>query len=275
MENQAELILAPESYAELFAEWSRHPEAVPFAGGTSLIRRCQDGRNLDLPGTILSLDKMAEMERINRSERFLEIGATVKLGRIIELRRFAPEALISCLGEIVGQQLRNMATIGGNVCRHLESVAALTALDAQYELRGAQSSRWVTASRFYGGSDQCSLGECELLSRIRIPLEAWDYSAYRKFAGQERHARIAVFLARAQKNTLSDIRLVCKTEGGILRDRNGEIMLIGKRLPLTRRIAAAFVSRWEAFLRDSGDVDEFSGQELVNFIEANVGRLSM
>jgi len=261
MADQSDLILYPENYTELFTEWNRYPDAVPFAGGTTLIR----DHIPDLPSVILSLEKIEEMCRINRSERYLEIGAMVKLSRIIELRKFVPSVLVHCLRNIAGPQLRNMATIGGNVCRHLDSATAFTALDAQYELRSAQSSRWITAARFSPEPKPGALGPREILSRIRIPLDNWDYSAYKKFAGKN-----AVFLAKVQKNVLADIRIICKAANRIWRDKDSEIILIGKRLPLTRRMATTFIARWE---RGAENVDELSMREFVNFIEANVGNL--
>jgi len=270
MVDRSELVFSPENYAELFHDWQRYPDAIPFAGGTALLRG-QDRLVPQLPPVILSLDRIEEMRRINRSERYLEIGAMVRLSRIIELRKFGPGVLVHCLRNIAGPQLRNMATIGGNVCGHLDSVAAFTALDAQYELRGAQSSRWITAARFSPQPNPGALGQREILSRIRVPLDNWDYSAYRKFAAAA--GRNAVFLARVQKNMLADIRIICKTADRIWRDKDSEIVLIGKRLPLTRRIAATFVGRWETFLRGAQGVDELSRKEFVNFIEANVGNL--
>jgi len=264
MAAQPDAILSPESYPELFTEWNRHPDAVLFAGGTSLVRKN------DLPPVIFSLEKLEEMQRITRSERYLEIGAMVKLSRIIELRKFVPSVLVHCLRNIARPQLRNMATIGGNICLHLDSAAAFTALDAQYELRSAQSSRWITASRFSPEPGPGALGQRELLSRIRVPLDNWDYSAYRKFKGR---ARSVVFLAKPLKNMLADIRIICKTGNRVWRNKDSEILLIGKRLPLTRRIATAFVGRWETFLKGAENIDDLSRKELVNFIEMNVGNL--
>ena len=275
MADRSNLIFSPDNFADLFAEWHRYPDAVPFAGGTALIR-CQDRQVPELPPVILSLDGIEEMRRISRSERYLEIGATVKLSRIIEQRKFVPDVLVQCLRNIAGPQLRNMATIGGNICCHLDSASAFTALDAQYELRSAQSSRWITAARFSPEPSPGALGSRELLSRIRVPLDNWDYHAYKKFVRQASATgagRNAVFLAKAQKNVLADIRIICKTGDRIWRDKDSESLLIGKRLPITHRIASAFVGRWETFLRSAENVDDLSRRELVNFIEANVGNL--
>jgi len=278
MADQADLIFSPESYQELFADWGRFPNAVPFAGGSALIRS-QDGYLPTLPAVVISLEKVEEMQRITRSERYLEIGAMVTLSKIIELRKFVPRVLVHCLRNIARPQLRNMATIGGNVCCCLDSVAVFNALDAQYELRSMQSSRWITASRFSPEPGRNALAPQELLCRIRVPLDNWEYSAYKRFAGQASMARAgasrsAVFLAKPQKNVLTDIRIICKIADSIWRDKDSEIFLIGKRLPLSRRIAAAFVSRWETFLRTAKNLDDMPRKELINFIEVNVGNLA-
>ena len=267
-------IFFPSSYQELFAQWKRYPTAVLFAGGTGLLR--DQGRQVfELPPIALSLDKLEEMHRISRTERFLEIGAMVKLSQIIELGKIVPAALRSCLENIGGPQLRNMATIGGNICfpgRRLDSCTALCALDAQLELRTIQSSLWVSAPRFFTLHETILLAPQELLTRIRVPLDNWGYTAYKKFEGYANRSRVVLFLAKTQKNVLSDIKIVYKTDF-IWRDRDSESILIGKHLPLGRRIATDFIEHWEDYL-SGAQMDELSRQELINFIETNVLNLS-
>jgi len=79
-------------------------------------------------------------------------------------------------------------------------------------------------------------GSQELLTRIRVPLELWDYILYRKLG--DRGSRIesngvATFLARAQKDILSEVRLVFAGPF-IFRDRDIEAALTGKRCPGNR-----------------------------------------
>jgi len=268
-------IFFPASYSELFTSWDRFPEAVPFAGGTGLLR--EQGRKIfSLPPIILSLERLEEPLRISRTERYLEIGSMAKLSQIIALGKLVPKALRRCLESISGQQLRNMATIGGNICypgRCLDSAAIFAALDGQYELRSAQSSRWVSAARFFSSTGQNALNRQELLTRIRVPLENWDYTSYKKFEGQANQSRTAVFLVKIQKNILVDIKIIYKT-ALILRDKNIESRLIGKGLPLNRRIAADFVEYWDAFLAGIDSIDALSRKEMTNFIAMNVYNLS-
>jgi CO/xanthine dehydrogenase FAD-binding subunit len=275
MAEQLNLVFSPAGYSELYNLWNRYPKAVPFAGGTALIRE-QGKQVLELPSIILSLENIEEMRRISRSERYMEIGAMAKLSKIIDLGKIVPVPLRRCLENIAGPQLRNMATIGGNLCFRggcLDSSAALMALDAQFELRNAQSSRWVAASRFFPKPGETALHEKELLTRIRVPLEDWDYSIYQKFSGQASKSKVIVFLAKIQKNILNDIRIVYKTST-LWRDKDSESILIGKHLPLHHRVAADFIASWEAYLSGIEYVDELSRKELVNFIETNIAYLS-
>ena len=266
----------PASFHELFSSWNRFPDAVPYAGGTDISRR--QGKNiLNLPPVILCLDKLAELHHITRTERYLEIGAMVKLNKITGLGKIVPEILCSCLNNIAGVQLRNIATIGGNICcasRLLDASAPFTALDAQYELRNAHSSRWVSAARFHSPGEHAVLEDQELLTRIRLPLLQWDYSMYKKFYSENIHnSKALVFLARIQKNVLSDIRVVYKGSI-ILRNKNGESILAGKYLPLSHKTAGDFIENWKEFLSGNNEVDEFSKHELINCIEMNVYNLS-
>ncbi|GHV93943.1 FAD-binding protein [Spirochaetia bacterium] len=270
-------VFFPSTFQELFNAWNRFPGAVPYAGGTGLIRG-QGKEILDLPPIILSLDKLEDLQRITRTERYLEIGAMVKLNQIIRIGKIVPEALTRCLEKIAGVQLRNIATIGGNICyptRRLDVSAPLAALDAQFELRSTQSTRWISASRFSSLPGPTALNPQELLTRIRVPLDQWDYSIYKKFSSG-RHlnsSEVMVFMMKTQKNVLTDIRVIFKTNT-ILRDKNSEAILIGKHLPLSNRIAADFVQSWETFLSGMPDVEELSKKELVNCIELNVYNLS-
>ncbi|MCL2609465.1 MAG: FAD binding domain-containing protein [Treponema sp.] len=273
MKAAAESVLRPENHAELFALWQKYRDAVPVAGGTAFIRE-QERRSAELPPVLLSLAGIRELRRINRSERFLEFGSLVNLGRIVELRKYIPDVLLQCLRGIASPQIRNLATIGGNVCCGMDTVSVLTALDAQYELRGAQSARWISASRFSGEQAAGGREKPELLYRVRVPMESWEYSAYLKFGCGPGAGRNAVFLAGFQKGMLADLRVVYKVEGGVLRDKDGETLLVGKRLPLNRRSAESFVSHQDNFLRGADGVTDLYRKEFLNFVRANVGNFS-
>jgi len=269
-------VFFPNSFNELFSIWDQNPSALPYAGGTVLLWK-QSKTIIELPPIIICLDNMQELQNITRTEHYLEIGSMVILNKIIRLGKIVPGIICDCLENIGGVQLRNVATIGGNICcttRLLDIPAPLVALDAQYELRSAQGSRWVSASRFHSEENYNTLEKREILTRIRLPIHRWDYSTYKKFYSEDMYNHKTVtFLAKTQKNILSDIKVVCKGDT-ILRNKNAEGILIGSHLPLYRKIAADFVESWKEFLSGSGKIDEFSKYEIINSIEINVYNLT-
>jgi CO/xanthine dehydrogenase FAD-binding subunit len=159
----------------------------------------------------------------------------------------------------------------------------MTALDAHYELRTAQTTRWILASRFASLPGPPALAPQELLTRIRVPLEQWNYSLYRKFnpKGANESGSVIVFILRNQKNLLTDLRVVYS--GNILlQDRNSESLLIGKRLPLGRKEAQAFIENWKRYLQAMESTAESAAGglsmrqiallkvQIINFIESAV-----
>jgi len=269
-------VIIPTSFQELFAAWNRFPDAVLFAGGTNLVSK-QDRNILYLPPVFLSIDKIEELQKITRTEQYLEIGSMVKLNRLIKLGKIVPEVLCLCLKKIAGVQLRNIATIGGNICgasNWHDLSAPLTALDAQYEFRSASNvTRWVSAARFHS-EENTTMEKQELLTRIRLPLHQWDYTVYKKFHSEDYfNSNSLVFLAITQKNILSDIRVIYK-ENAIYRNKNGEDILKGKYLPLNRKTTHDFAASWLEYLAGKPEIGEFSKYSLLNSIEEYVFNLS-
>jgi len=292
-------VFSPSGFQELFSAWKSFPDAVPYAGGIEFIRN-QGSVIPMLPKTIISLDKLEELRRVRRTERYLEIGAMVKLNQIINLGRVVPEVLIRCLECIASPQLRNLATIGGNLCstfNRLDCAAVMVALEAQFELRTAQSVRWVPVSHFLLPSGPPLLSPQELLTRIRIPLEPWTFTYYYKLhdAGNKKPSDAVLFVIKNEKNILTGIRAVYS--GQItLRQRDSENILEGKRLPLDRRDASAFIDSWETSLaaadlagnspppgkegnsggnsRERNSNTEFLKKRILNFIETSIMRIS-
>src|SRR5436305_15178356 len=88
-----------------------------LAGGTDLLALQKD--YVAQPTRVVSLGGVNVLAGIAQNDRGLTIGAGTKLGAIAEhaeVRRLFP-ALASAAGEIGGPQIRNMGTLGGNLCQ--------------------------------------------------------------------------------------------------------------------------------------------------------------
>ena len=272
-------VFFPASFNELFSTWDRFPVAILYAGGTNInLNRGKiviDSQNtFNLPPVFLCLDKIEELHSITRTEHYLEIGAMVKLNRLLRLGKIVPDVLCKSLEKIAGVQVRNIATIGGNICsksRLMDLPAPLTALDAQYELRNVNTARWVSAARFH---TETGIEKQEILSRIRLPLHQWNYSTYKKFYSERLFSgEVLIFLAKIQKNILSEIRVIYKGNA-ITRNKEAETILNGISLPLSRKTADEFIENWREFLKNKHEISEISKNAAINSIESNIFTIS-
>jgi CO/xanthine dehydrogenase FAD-binding subunit len=261
----------PASTGELWADWVRQRDASLFSGSAAWLQK-QTGRLFGVCGNIILLDNIEELKKITRTERYLEMGAMVTLNKISTLGKIVPEALTLSLKSTATPLLRNISTLGSSVCRPSTPepvVASLVALDSRYELRTFAQSRWVTAAQFSTLNSGSMLQPQECLTRIRIPLDTWDYTLCRDFSAKEsgdNGIEFAVFLARIQKDILADVRLIFSGTT-ILRDKNSELTLIGSRLPLDKKTCDSFVHVWEDHLSATEGRTEFQKAKLLNFIE--------
>ena len=281
-------VFSPTGFQELFTILGRLRDAVLYAGGTGHIRYRDPSR---VSQSIVSLDSLEELKKISRTESFIEIGSMVTLNRIIHLGKVVPEPLIRCIGQIGGPELRNLATIGGNICNPYERQdlsGPMIALDAQYELRSQQSSRWIQASRFSPVTTPAVFEGSEILTRVRVPLEPWTYTWYRKFKtpGGDGTGSNIILVLQNRKNILTGIRVVYSGRV-ILREKNSETMLAGKPLPLDRKHAADFVESWKNYLAGLSEIEspavqdgdgnskpEMVKTQILNFIQTTISRVS-
>jgi 4-hydroxybenzoyl-CoA reductase subunit beta len=107
----------PHSLREALELLAAHEgEVMPVAGGTDLVPNMK--HRLFLPGHVVALKGVPELRGITVQHGELVIGATETLSDVAcnaLVRQNAP-ALARAAGLIAGPQLRNMGTIGGNVC---------------------------------------------------------------------------------------------------------------------------------------------------------------
>lgn len=108
---------APSTIAEALALLQQHgPDAKLIAGGTDLVPNMK--HRLFTPGHVVGLKDVAELKAITESPDALTIGAmatVADLTRDERVGRLFP-SFQTALGQIAGPQLREMGTLGGNLC---------------------------------------------------------------------------------------------------------------------------------------------------------------
>jgi 4-hydroxybenzoyl-CoA reductase subunit beta len=107
----------PSTVDEAVALLGEHAGAVlPIAGGTDLMPNMK--HRLFEPSHLVALKGIASLRGVREEEGWLRIGAAETLASVAssaDVRRLFP-ALAEAAGHVAGPQLRNMGTIGGNLC---------------------------------------------------------------------------------------------------------------------------------------------------------------
>ena len=165
-----ERFLRPSSMADLFSFMAEHPEARLIAGATEL--------GLDITKrfqkfpTLISLEAVPELTRISRTEKEWRIGGAATLTAIQE--KLGPEypALADMLYLFGSRQIRNRATIGGNLVTASpigDSAPVLLALEGSVVLASADHQRTVPLDEFFIAYRKTALEPGEILRTIIIP----------------------------------------------------------------------------------------------------------
>ena len=156
------------------------PEAVVISGGSDVLIKIREGK---LAGcSLVSIHGIKELEGIRMEE-----DGTIVIGPATTFSHITNNDIIQkhipMLGDAVdmagGPQLRNIGTIGGNVCNGVtsaDSASSLCSLAADLVLKGPDGVREVPISQWYTGPGRTVRNHDEVLTAIRIKKE--NYQGY-------------------------------------------------------------------------------------------------
>jgi len=155
----------------LMAKYDGRAKAI--AGGTDLI--VQIRRGMAKPEYVINIGKIKGLDYINYDKEGLKIGtlATVRsLEKSEEVRR--NHLVISeAAGQLASIGVRNIATVGGNLCNASPSAdmaPSLIGLEAQVKIAGLKRTRKVLLEDFFKGPGMTILGKGEMVVEIQVPM---------------------------------------------------------------------------------------------------------
>ncbi|MCR5045616.1 MAG: FAD binding domain-containing protein [Treponema sp.] len=274
MENNKTIFLA-KNISELLYQIKNVSGLVIIGGATSI---------KDIPEKTLSVRDIAELKTINVKERSIDFGPAVTLNEILNLgKERVPQILYEAAKRSANFFVRNVATIGGNICASLESekalkrslYAPLLALGATLKFRNTenQMSATIPFSKFTGVPPK------HLLVNIRVPADDWDVSIYHRLGPKSyltENSSSFCFLAKTSGGVLSSVKLAFAGPI-VLQDNELETKLLGVRLPLNEKTIEDFANAAEeAFDKIAGE--NFSNpilkEEFLNLTRYSLNQLT-
>ena len=218
---------------------------LPIAGGTDLLLDLEQGRHAPAH-TLLDVTSIVEMNALEVRGDELFVGAAVPVNRIVldPLACVHAQALTEACNLIAGPQVRNVATLGGNVAHALpaaDGTIALLALNAQAEVASQAPAALPTIRRvpfkelFLGPGKSALKHGQELLVGFYLPLaKNHQASCFKRIMRPQGVAlpiiNLAIWLERAD-DVISQIRIAVGPGGPTpWTGTEAERALIGKPL---------------------------------------------
>ncbi len=160
----------PANFNKALEIFQRHPQAVIVSGATDMaIKQNIWHQKFE---TIIDLSHIAEMQQIIPSGQGILVGAGVTIQQLITVAQEQLPHLIPLLEVFASWQIRNVATVGGNLANASpvgDLLPALIALQARLKLCTFTNERWVNIEEFITGYRKTCLEPGELIFEIFVP----------------------------------------------------------------------------------------------------------
>lgn len=168
----------PETVEEALAQLRAHDgNARLIGGGTDLLLEMQQGRKPPVEA-LIDVTAIPALHTLQLEDDRVQIGAAVTHIEIVKAPFMAQHAtcLVESCGVIGGPQVRNVATLGGNVAHALpaaDGTTALVVLDAEVEVAGSHGRRWQPILSLFKGPGISAIDHRrEMITRFRFAAAA-------------------------------------------------------------------------------------------------------
>ena len=237
-------------------------KAAVMAGGTDLLLDLQQGRRPAVE-TLVDVSRVREMLEISEQGGQIYVGGAVPLNEVIRnpIIRANADCLVEASELIGGPQVRNVATLGGNVAHALpagDGTIALLALGSEAQIAGSEGTRWLPLEVLFEGPGKPTFDRAsEILVGFRFPSKlAGETSAFRRIMRPQGVAiailNMAARIRFGHEAIVEEVRLAIGPAGPRpLRARATEAAIQGHKLDEATLERALVALRSEVQLRTS------------------------
>jgi len=248
--------LRPKTVPEAVAMLQQHgDDAKILSGGQSLIPMMK--LRLARPSHLIDITRVNGLSYIKEEDGFLKIGGLTREAELeaSDLIRKKYPLLLDTATVIADPQVRNMATVGGNLAHGdpaNDHPATMMALRAQVVATGAKGERVIPIDDFFVTLFTTALQHDEILTEIRVPVpppkSSGAYFKLERKVGDFATAATAVQLTLDDKGAVQQIGIGLTNAGPTpIRAKAAEDALRGKKPD------AALISQASQLAMDSAD----------------------
>ena len=199
-----------------------NPKAVLISGGSDVLIKLHEGRMPE--AELVSIHGIPELKGVKMEEDgTLVIGSGTSFTQVT--RSPIIQQHIPVLGEAVdmvgGPQVRNIGTIGGNVCNGVtsaDSASTLFALNARLRIQGPEGERVVSIHDFYKGPGKVALNHADILTAILVTKDNYEgygghYIKYAMRGAMDIATLGCVVVCKVKGKQVEDFRLALGVAG--------------------------------------------------------------
>jgi aerobic carbon-monoxide dehydrogenase medium subunit len=230
--------LRPKTVPEAVAMLQQHgDEAKILSGGQSLIPMMK--LRLARPGVLIDINRISGLSYVKEEGGYLKIGGLTREAELESspLVRSKYPILLDTAHVIADPQVRNMATVGGNLAHGdpaNDHPATMVALGAQVIATGPKGERVIPIEDFFVSLFATALQHEEILTEIRIPVPAarsgGAYFKLERKVGDFATAAVAAQLTLDEKGVCQSVGIGLTNVGPTpVKARKAEEFLRGKK----------------------------------------------
>ncbi|WP_058484969.1 FAD binding domain-containing protein [Defluviitalea phaphyphila] len=228
----------PKTINEVLEILSMEEEHMLICGGSDLMVTKKFAQNM------IFINQIEELKEIKEDSNKIYIGAGCVYKEMID-NEIIPEVLREAIKHIASPAIRNIASIGGNICNASpagDTLPVLYAMDAIIVKAFINKDGNLYITRvpicdFILGVRKIALEKNEMVIAIEIDKESYKnmtYSYYKKVGGRKSSAisKLSfVGLMKIENNIIKDVKMAFGAVGPTaLRSREGEKILIGTKI---------------------------------------------
>lgn len=234
LKTNSQIYIQPRDFNELFIIWNKYQDATIINGSTDIALK--QTKKFELLKTIIDLSAIDELKDFQENDREIKIGAGLSLEMLkSRIKESVPE-LYNLINVFASKQIREVATIGGNIGSASpigDTIPLLMAMKVRLILLSESGKRNLPIEDFIIGYRKTSLKEKEIIHSIIIPKTS---NSFVKFYKVSKRKDLDISTVSAGFSILLEgniIKDICLAYGGMAetpkRASKSEAFLLGKK----------------------------------------------